>query len=116
MNRRTRTAAAMAAVGCAGLGAFAASGWGDDPEPGADGGDVHQRLVRPAMEADGDTLGRDAPGRARKPKRPKVSNLISSEPITVAANEEIVAELVCRSSQGIPLSGGAISPPAPASV
>ena len=115
MSWRTRIAITAAAIGCAGAGAVAASAWSDDPSSAADGGDVHQRIVRPAMEL-APTAAREPSGERRKPKRPKVSNLITSTPITVAADDEIVAELTCKRSQGIPLSGGAIAPPSPASV
>lgn len=116
MSWKTRTAIAATAIGCAGAGAVAASAWSDDPSPAADGGDVHQRIVRPAMERSPVAAARQAAGERRKQKRPKVSNLITSTPITVAANDEIVAELTCKRSQGIPLSGGAIAPPSPAAV
>lgn len=116
MNSRTRTALCTAAIGCAGLGAFAAIGFGDDPPAGADGGESHFRIVEPAMEVAGPALARAKAAKPRKAKAPKVTNLITTEPVIVPAIDEIVAELKCKKTQGIPLDGGAISPPAPAQV
>lgn len=121
MTSRMKAALCAAAIGCAGLG-FAASGFGDDPPAGADGGDSHLRIVKPAMEASSSSAGlgrapdKGERAKPKKPKPPKVTNLITTEPVTVAAADEIVAELKCTKAQGIPLDGGAISPPAPAQV
>lgn len=105
MNKRTMAALSAAAVGCTGLGAFAATGFGEDATAEAD----RVRLVRPALEA----TDREPPA---KSKGPRITNLITIDPVAVAANDEVVTELTCKKSQGIPLSGGAISPPAPAQV
>lgn len=105
MSNRKTAALSAAAIGCIGLGAFAAAGFGDDPEAEAD----RIRLVRPALEA----TDRKP---AKKSKAPRVTNLITINPVAVAADDEVVTELTCKKSQGIPLSGGAISPPAPAQV
>ena len=111
MRLKSRYAVAFAVVAGAGAGAAATAAWSDDPSPAADGGDVHQRIVRPALEPD--PAARSV---VRKAKRPKVTHLITSTPIAVAADDEIVAELICKKSQGTPLSGGAIAPPSPAQV
>ena len=58
----------------------------------------------------------DRGGKRRRHKDPKVTNLITIEPVAVPANASIVAKLTCPRNKGIPLSGGAIAPPAPASV
>ena len=113
MRLKTRFAVAAVAIAGAGAGAAATAAWSDDPDPAANGGDVHQRIVRPALETA--PAQRAAAGR-KKAKRPKVTHLITSTPITVPGGEEIVAELTCKRSQGVPLSGGAIAPPAPAQV
>lgn len=120
---RTKAALCAAAIGCAGLGAFAANGFSDDPPAGADGGDSHFRIVEPAMETSAETaglarasVGKAAKAKPKKPKPPKITNLITTDPVTVAAADEIVAELKCTKAQGVPLDGGAISPPAPAQV
>lgn len=122
MSSRTKATLCTVAISGAALGAFAATGWSDDPPAGADGG--HFRIVEPAMEVTGPALARAGAGagagkpkpKPKKPKKPKVTNLITTDPVTIAANDEIVAELNCKKSQGIPLDGGAISPPSPAQV
>jgi hypothetical protein len=112
MSPKTKFAATAAVIAGAAAGAATTAAWSDDPAPAANGGDVHQKIVRPALEP-----AQAARAAARKKaKKPKVTHLITSSPITVPANEEIVAEMTCKRSQGIPLSGGAIAPPAPAEV
>lgn len=111
---RTRTILALAAtIGCAALGIFAATGLGDD-ERAPDDRDRFE-IVRPSLEASDAAPALRVAGK-RKPKPPSVTNLITTNPVAVPANDEIVAELACTRAQGIPLSGGAISPPAPAQV
>lgn len=122
MTTRTTGALCAVIVGCAGLTAFAASGFGDDPAPDA-AVPGHYRVVPAAVQPAGG--GTSAGSAARKPpkhgsrrkhKAPKVTNLITTNPVAVPAGSEIVAQLTCPASKGIPLSGGAISPPAPALV
>ena len=72
--------------------------------------------MRPALEAAGGDAASRATGGERKTKGTTVTHLITTNPVPVAANEEIVAELICKKSQGVPVSGGAIAPPAPAQV
>ena len=124
MSRRTWGIASAAAAALAVTGAFAAAGFGDD-QPSAAGSDRFQ-IVRPTLERTGSPAAmvnsRDSaaratrPSRPKHPRQPKVTNLITTVPVAVAAGDTIVAELKCKRSQGIPLDGGAISPPAPAQV
>lgn len=119
MSKRTKSAICAVAVGCAGLVAFATTGFSDDPTLAP-----HFKVVSPALQPDGgqsaaQALARKPPkkgGKTKKPKPPKVTNLITTNPVAVPAGEEIVAELTCTPAQGIPLNGGAIAPPAPAAV
>jgi hypothetical protein len=112
MSMRIKSALCAAALACTGGAAFAASGFGDDPAP-----TWSHRYVTPALEtASGHDPGELSLNRGGKHRRPKVTNLITTQPVAVQPNEEIVAVLKCTKKQGIPLSGGAISPPAPAQV
>ena len=115
MSSRFKAAITATAIGCAGLGAFAATVWGEDP-PASPEGAVRAEIVRPAMEPSAPAIARQAPQNRKKAKRPKINNLITSGSVPVAAGESVVAELKCKKSQGIPLDGGAIAPPAPAQV
>ena len=45
-----------------------------------------------------------------------ITDLITTDPVTVEANGSRVAVLACGKSQGIALDGGAITPAAPAQV
>ena len=113
-SKRTKSALCAAAVGCAGLAAFATTGFSDDPTPKA-----HFKVVSVAMQPEATPLAARESRRRRGGKRtkpPKLTDLITTNPVDVPANEEIVAELSCSRAQGIPLSGGAIAPPAPAEV
>ena len=67
--------------------------------------------VTPAMEASGGAG--QANLLAKKAKKPKVTHLITRDPITVEANQEIVARLQCANRDGIALDGGVLAPPAP---
>jgi hypothetical protein len=123
MSKRTTSAICAVMIGCAALAVFAASGFGDDPAP-APTPLAHFKVVSPAMEtASGSAqaaASRKPPkhggGGTKRPKPPKVTNLITTNPVSVPAGQEVVAKLSCPAARGIPLSGGAISPPAPASV
>jgi len=114
MSKRTTGALCAAVVGCAGLTAFATTGFSDDPA--SDAGPAGQyRVLSPALEAAGGPAPLAA-AKKKRPKPPKVTNLITTNPVPVPAGDEIVAELVCTPAQGMPLTGGAIAPPAPAEV
>jgi hypothetical protein len=117
MSSRIKAGIVATAIGCAGLGAFAANGWGDDPPVNAGGGEPRLEVVRPALEAGEPSAARAGEAkRAKKAKTPRVTNLITTDPVPVGINSEVVAELECKRSQGIPLDGGAIAPPAPEQV
>jgi hypothetical protein len=100
----------LGALACAGLGAFAAVGLGGSsaPSPLNSRSDIVRASVRPA-----DSAGRST---ARAGDQAKITHLITSNPINVGANNEQIAQLKCSRTQGIPIGGGAISPPAPAQV
>lgn len=114
MSKRTMGALCAVALACTGAAAFAASGFGDDPATGTYG------YVKPALEATsgptGTTSRELALERRGKRRRPVVTNLITTQPVAVEPDSERVAILTCTKKQGIPLTGGAISPPAPAEV
>lgn len=118
MRKTTMFAMSTLAIGCAALGAFAAVGIGDDAPARSD---ARFRIVEPVMSSSGDaraetlTTGQ-ASKRPRKGRSPRITNLITTDPVAVPANDEVVASLTCKRSQGIPLTGGAISPPSPAQV
>jgi len=124
MTRRRWAVVSAVAIGAAAAGSLVATRFGDDPPAAAASGPVRFQIVRPALEQTGPaavtTLGSRNPAarapRPRKPKQAKIMNLITTVPVAVAADDEIVAELECKPSQGIPLDGGAIAPPAPAQV
>ena len=123
MSKRMMSAIYAVMVGCAGLAVFAASGFGKDAAP-APTPISHFKEVSPAMK----TAPGPAASAARRPpkhggkghkhkvKTPKVTNLITTNPVAVPAGAEIVAKLTCPKRKGIPLNGGAIAPPAPADV
>ena len=125
MSKWTTSAICSVMIGCGGLAIFAASGFGDDPGP-APTPLSHFRVVSPAMQtaaAPAASSARKPPksgggkgGKSRQPKDPKVINLITTNPVAVPAGQEVVAKLTCPAARGIPLSGGAIAPPDPASV
>lgn len=120
MSKRTIAATCAGAIACVGLGAFAATGLGDDPSPPADPLGSYEQVAPTLERSESDRARTLAKGKGtvkgKKAKKPRLTNLITSAPVAVAANEEIVAMLKCRPSQGVPVSGGAISPPAPAEV
>jgi len=114
MSKGRIAAASAAAVSCLGLGALAGTGLGDDPATAPAVGS-HYRIAEPALEqSDGPSAAR-AQTLARQ-RGPKITNLITTQPQTVAAGEEQVVKLTCRRRFGIALDGGVIAPPAPAEV
>lgn len=123
MSKRMISTISATAIGCLGLGAFAGTGFGSDPAP-APTPISHSRIVSAQVEVASApaaaSSARKPPehqrGKRRKHKDPKVTNLITTNPVAVPAGAETVAKLTCPRNKGIPLSGGAISPPAPASV
>jgi hypothetical protein len=109
---RTKGALCATLLTCTGVAAFAASGFGDDAA-------MTSRVVKVAMEPASGPAGaasRELSLNRGKRRAPLVTNLITERPVTVEPNEELVATLTCAKEEGIPLSGGAISPPAPAEV
>ena len=113
MSNRTKSAFCAAALTCLGVAAFAASGFGDDPMTTG-----HYKTMKvemapaPTPAATSRDLSLDRRGR----RGPRITNLITRQPLTVPAGDELVAILKCTKRQGVPLSGGVISPPAPAQV
>lgn len=114
MSKRKTAAVCAAVASCAGFGALASTGLGDDTEsvPPVGG---HYRIVEPALQPGGDQGAARAQTLARR-RGPKITNLITRQPQTVPAGEELVLKLTCQRRLGIALDGGVLSPPAPAGV
>lgn len=100
----------LGAITCAGLGAFAAVGLGGSsaPSPFTSNSNIVRAEVTPADGGGAAT--------ARAGDQAKIIHLITANPVNVAANSEQIVQLKCGRRQGIPIGGGAISPPAPARV
>jgi len=63
----------------------------------------------------GKDAGRGRGSTSAKQKKPQITQLITTDPLTVPADAELVAVLKCPKKQK-PVTGGAITPPAPADV
>jgi hypothetical protein len=118
MKKTTKAAICAGALGIAGLTTFATTGFGGDPPAPKASAPGEYRIVPVAVHATDTTAPATlrASKKGTKSKQPRITNLITNDPVPVAANDEIVAKLKCKSKQGIPLSGGLIAPPAPAQV
>ena len=120
MRPATKVAALVGALATAAiLGALATSGFGGD---GAGSLGPKRELVGPVplVSAHATTdasrgLGSANATTSAKQKKPQITQLITTDPLTVPADGELVAVLKCPKKQR-PVTGGAITPPAPADV
>ena len=114
MRAKTKVSAIAAALSAAGLlGAFAASGFGGSGSASLASG--HPLVGPVALESAASDSGlANAAGNAAT-KKPQLTQLITTDPLTVAGNGELVAVLKCPKKHK-PVSGGAITPVAPAKV
>jgi hypothetical protein len=72
-----------------------------------------------SLRADQSRVALRSPGRAAKKgnsKKPSIKDLITSDPVAVAASGTTVVSLSCGKSQGIALDGGVITPAPPSQV
>lgn len=122
MRTRTSAALSVATASCVAFGAFATSGSGDRPRSTVPGGGHYKEVTAALEPAAARSFATEAgsrrrpPREPRKPKRPQITNLITVDPVPIAAASTVVVRLRCRRALGVPLSGGGIAPPAPASV
>ena len=116
MRPATKVAAFGGALAAAAiLGVLATSGFGGDGE-GPLG--PKRELVGPVPLVSahaGKDAGRGLGSTSAKQKKPQITQLITTDPLTVPADGELVAVLKCPKKQK-PVTGGAITPPAPAEV
>ena len=109
--KMTALAAGFAAAGL--LGAVAASGFGGSgPSPLGTERNItgHVSLERAAAGS-----GPASAAGGGGPKKPQITHLITTDPLTVEADGELVVVLKCPKKQK-PVTGGAITPAAPANV
>lgn len=104
------------------LGALIGIGLGGNPSPAAASQVLTWDSVQPKMElvtqpdralARGAAVAKPKGG---KPKKPSITDLITSDPVTVEAGAGRIAALSCGKSMGIALDGGVITPGTPPSV
>lgn len=87
---------------------------GEKAEPATAAAPHIQRPAHPTLRV----VGGEKPkgGGKGKRKRPAITDLVTSSPVTVAAGSSRIVVLSCGRSQGIALDGGVIAPPPPAQV
>ena len=122
MSRRAKLlicAALLAVAGGGGAVAIAV----DQPSPAGASPSPEHEISSPAMvpvasEPGAQTLRARGGGRKKHRGRgkPRIKDLITTDPVTVEAGGTRVVSLSCGRSQGIALDGGVISPPPPAQV
>ena len=122
MSKRTISTISATAIGCLGLGRLRRDGLRQRPGPHS-----HSHRSRPHRRGPGGgrlgarrRLGRPQAVQARRAQEaeePEDHEPDHHQPGRgCRRGTEVVAKLTCPRNKGIPLSGGAISPPAPADV
>jgi hypothetical protein len=109
MSKRTTSALCAVILTCIGAAAFAASSSGDDPTTTG-----HYEIVTPALSpaaAPAGATSRETVLERGTRRRPRVINLITTNPVSVPPGKSVAAELPCKKRQGIPIGGGVLAPP-----
>ena len=114
MGGRFKAGLVVATAAAAVLAAVLIATLSHDAEP-ATADDLRvQKPVRPALRVMAD--GEEVADKRRKRKRPAITDLVTSSPVTVDPASTRVVVLSCGRSQGVALDGGVIAPPPPAQV
>lgn len=109
MERRTLISTSAVAVVAAGLGAFAATGFGGEDQP------AHERAVNVGkvefeVAGGGEAARVGEPVARRGRRKPVVTHLISTDPIPAATGTSTFTPAACPRGTGQPIGGGIVGP------